>query len=287
MGNRDLLPPPVHVRAGSTDIAPYVIEPDNRLPAGDVVLCHGTPWSATTWAPVARMIAAEYRVFLWDMPGYGASIGAMQDADLITQRERLATLLDFWNLDRPHLLAHDIGGAVALGAHLLDGYDLGSLYLLDIVTLDPWGSPFFRLVRQHETVFAALPSDLHAALVTQYIAGAGGDTLAPAWVDELSRPWKTPQGQPAFYHQIAQLSPEHTEPIVARLDHTRCPVRIGWGEKDPWIPVDQAVELAARLPGLVEVAVFPDAGHLVPLEATDALTRDVLAWLASANRAHP
>jgi pimeloyl-ACP methyl ester carboxylesterase len=283
MSVRALLPPPVRVSLDGADVATYVIEPDGGTARGDVVLCHGTPWSAAALAPVAQRLRTDYRVFLWDMPGYGASIGeAAPDVDLVSQRRRLAGVLDHWGLDRPHLVAHDIGGAVALGAHLLEDRDLASLFLVDIVALDPWGSPFFRLVAQHEAVFAALPPDLHAALVRQYIAGAGGDALDPGWVDELARPWCTPHGQPAFYRQIAQLCPEHTEPVVARLDQVRCPVRVGWGEQDPWIPVAQAAELANRLPGQVEVVTYPGAGHLVPLEVTDALSRDLLRWLDQA-----
>ena len=33
---------------------------------------------------------------------------------------------------------------------------------------------------QHESVFSALPPRLHAALVREYIAGAGTDALAPS-----------------------------------------------------------------------------------------------------------
>ncbi|WP_156225993.1 alpha/beta fold hydrolase [Pseudactinotalea suaedae] len=283
MKEPDILPQPETVRVDGADIAAYVIKPEHGAAAADVVLCHGTPWSAAAWLPLVRALATRYRVFLWDMPGYGASIGDgdQQHVDLLHQQRRLAALLDHWGLDRPHVLAHDIGGAVALGAHLLTSRDLASLYLLDVVVLDPWGSPFFRLVGDHEAVFAALPANLHAALVHEYIAGAGGAGLDTAWVDELARPWCSPRGQRAFYRQIAQLRPEHTRLLVARLDQVRCPVRIGWGERDPWIPRAQATELASRLPGTVEVFSFPDAGHLVPLEAADALARDVLTWLTA------
>lgn len=280
MDDRSLLPAPTVVEIDGTAIATYVLEPAGGRAAADVVLCHGTPWSAAVWAPVARELAQEFRVFLWDMPGYGASIGeGSQRVDLVAQRRRLAALLDHWQLDRPHVVAHDIGGAVVLGAHFLEGCDLASAYLLDVVTLAPWGSPFFRLVAQHQAVFAALPANLHAALVREYVAGAGGDGLDPVWVAALAQPWCSSEGQDAFYRQIAQLSPEHTEPIAARLDRVRCPVRVGWGERDPWLPLSQAAELADRLPGQVDVVTFPAAGHLVPLEATDALAGDVLTWL--------
>ncbi len=274
------LPPPRHVDVDGADVATYVLEPTDRRPVGDVVLCHGTPWSAAVWAPMAEHLARERRVFLWDMPGYGASISDQTPPlDLEAQRRRLAALLQHWELRAPDVIAHDIGGAVALGAHLLESVELSSLYLLDVVTLDPWGSPFFRLVAQHREVFEALPQNLHAALVREYVTGATRVDIGADWIEELSRPWSSPEGQRAFYRQIAELRPAHTRPIVDHLDRTRCPVRVGWGERDPWIPFQQAAELAERLGADVDVVPFPDAGHLVPLEATGSLTHDVATWL--------
>lgn len=199
--------------------------------------------------------------------------------DLVAQRRRLTELIRLWGLERPNVIAHDIGGAVALGAHLLEGVEFASLHLSDIVTLPPWGSPFFRHVADNESVFAALPPPLHQALVHAYITGAGGPDFPQGWVDELTRPWSTPDGQAAFYAQIAALSPVDTEPISERLGQVRCPVRIGWGEDDPWLPVEQAGRLAEALPGPVDVTRFPGVGHLAVLEAPEAFAAEVTAWL--------
>ncbi|MGO1510206.1 MAG: alpha/beta fold hydrolase [Actinomycetaceae bacterium] len=250
----------------------------------DVVLCHGTPWSARVWAPVARELARDRRVHLWDMPGYGESVplvGEGSDVDLVAQRRRLAALTEHLGLDRPHLVGHDIGGAVVLGAHLFEGLEAASVHLLDVVTLDPWGSPFFRLVAEHEDVFGALPPDLHAALVREYVAGAGGHGLDPGLPALLAAPWTTTAGRPAFYRQIASLTPEDTRPIVARLGDVRVPTRIAWGEDDPWIPAAQAHELAGLLPGTPAVTLLPGIGHLAPLEAAHAVTSELRDWFAA------
>lgn len=279
------LPTLSRIDVDGTEIATYCLGPDDQHAESDVVICHGTPWSAAMWAPVAQMLAARYRVFLWDMPGYGRSISSEDTAvDLVQQRKRLSALIRHWQLDRPSVVAHDIGGAVALGAHLFDSCEFASLYLLDIVTLDPWGSPFFRLVAEHEEAFMALPSNLHAALIREYISSASGRCLDRTWLDELARPWLTAVGQRAFYRQIPQLNPRDTRPIVDRLADVRCPTRIGWGQSDPWIPIEQAAELAEALPHLVDVIQFPKIGHLVPLEATDALTRDLFRWLETSSQ---
>ncbi|WP_099021710.1 alpha/beta fold hydrolase [Mycolicibacterium palauense] len=254
---------------------------------GDVVFCHGTPWSARVWADVAARLGAGYRVFLWDMPGYGA---APKDpavpVDLAAQMSRFARLLDHWGLQRPHVVAHDIGGAVALGAHLLHHRDYAGMYLWDPVVLEPWGSAFFRLVAEHGAVFAALPAGLHAALVREYIGGAARHRLGPDWVDALTGPWTDGGdqvgGQAAFYRQIAALRSEHTRPIAERLDRVRCPVALGWGRADPWIPAEQALRLQRALPGAAPLTMLDDVGHLAPVEAPSLVAAAIDDWLAAA-----
>ncbi len=272
------LPVPVRVEVDGVDVATWVLAPESSG-SGDVVFCHGTPWSAEVWAAVARDVARGYRVHLWDMPGYGrSSMNPAVPIDLPAQMTRLAHLLAHWGLERPHVVAHDIGGAVALGAHLLRGSEFGSLYLWDVVTLDPWGSPFFRLVADHADVFAALPAALHGALVREYVAGAANHRLSASWLDRLTDPW-TGDGQAAFYRQIAALRPEHTRPVVERLGQVRCRSAVGWGQQDPWIPVDQAGRLAELLPGDLGATTLRGVGHLAPIEAAGAVARSLEAWL--------
>ena len=275
------LPDPVHVTVDGASIATYELVPERQAPVGDVVFCHGTPWSAQVWAEAALHLSSGHRVFLWDMPGYGRStMDPEVPIDLPAQMSRFSQLLTHWRLDRPHVVAHDIGGAVTLGAHLLHDSEYADLFLWDVVTLDPWGSPFFRLVAENAHVFTELPPALHKALVKEYISGAANHRLTPEWLDELTQPWLGTPGQPAFYRQIAALRPEHTRPVVERLGKARCEVAIGWGEQDPWIPVEQAARLRDQLPGTPPVTTLDGVGHLAPIEAAPAVCRALDGWLA-------
>ncbi|MGJ0118218.1 alpha/beta fold hydrolase [Williamsia sp. MIQD14] len=277
------LPDPVHLTVDGASVATYLLG-HRRVPStGDVVFCHGTPWSARIWADVGHAISERRRVFLWDMPGYGrSSRGEDVRLDLRTQMSRFATLLAQSDLVRPHVVAHDIGGAVALGAHLLHGADYAGLFLWDAVTLDPWGSPFFDLVRAHGDVFAQLPAALHRSLVREYIAGAAHGALGDEWLTALTHPWTGPSGQSAFYRQIASLHPAHTRSISERLADTKCAVAIGWGADDPWIPVHQAHRLRALLPGRTAPIVLDDTGHLAPVESPARVISAIEEWLDAA-----
>jgi pimeloyl-ACP methyl ester carboxylesterase len=252
-----------------------------RLGSGPpVVLCHGTPWSSWLWEPFAEALADRFTVHLWDMPGYGASSkDAAHGVGLDVQGELLADLVAAWELDGPpHVVAHDIGGAVALRAHLLHGVAFRSLALVDVVALRPWGSPFFRLAAEHEAVFAALPGALHEGLVRAYVSGASAAGPAPEALDALAAPWLGELGQAAFYRQIAQADERHTAAFEDRLGEVSAPALVVWGEDDAWIPVDRAHRLAASIPG-AELALIPGAGHLVGLDRPAELAAVLDGWL--------
>ena len=265
------VPDPLFLDLGGAEIATYELAPQGGEARADVVLCHGTPWSARVWGHVAHALSSRYRVHLWDVP-----------VDLEAQMGRLADLLEHRSLERPHVVAHDIGAAVALGAHLHHGRQLASLTLWDAVLLDPWGSPFFRLVAEHADVFSALPPALHRALIREYISGAAHRPLRPSALEALIAPWCAGDGQEAFYRQIAALTPEHTRPLVRALDQVRCPVAIGWGAADPWIPVAQASRLREQLPGESPLHVLPGVGHLAPVEAPGEVAAVIHCWLGGA-----
>ncbi|MBO0769014.1 MAG: alpha/beta fold hydrolase, partial [Solirubrobacterales bacterium] len=131
-----------------------------------VVLVHGTPWSSWTWRRVARRLSERFSVYAFDLLGFGASDKRPdQDVSLAAHGARLAALLEHWELERPVLVAHDIGGAVALRAHLIHGRPVAGLALVDVVALGSWGSPFFRLVWEHSDVFEQLPSAIHEGVL--------------------------------------------------------------------------------------------------------------------------
>ena len=244
-----------------------------------VVLLHGTPFSSYVWRAIARSLARDHQVFVWDMPGYGTSeMSTDQDVSLAAQGRVFTELLSHWGLEEPLVVAHDFGGAVALRAHLLHGARYRALALVDPVALAPWGSPFFRLVREHAEVFEQLPPPLHQALVREYVSSASGPGLHPAVLDRLVQPWLGDPGQAAFYRQIAQADQRYTDEVQDRYAEIGIPTLICWGRNDTWIPPEKGRELAALIPD-AQWEPIAHAGHLVQEDAPAELTAALIAFL--------
>lgn len=244
-----------------------------------VVFCHGTPWSSWLWRLFAEALSDEFTVYLWDMPGYGrSSKDADHPVDFGVQAEAFQALLALWGVDRPHVVAHDYGGAVSLRTHLVHGVPYASLLMADVVAIPPSGSPFFRLVKEHPDVLAQVPPYIHEALVRAYIGNASFRQPAEADLMALTAPWLGEEGQPAFYRQIAAYDERFLAENEALLDRIDIPVRVLWGAEDTWIPQATGERLAAGIPGATFTPVR-DAGHLIQLDAPVALATELRSWL--------
>lgn len=246
-----------------------------------VVLLHGTPFSSFIWRHVGRALARHHHVHVWDMPGYGQSDKHEgQDLSLAALDVVFAELLAYWNLEAPTVVAHDSGGAVALGAHLRHGLRYRRLVLVDAVALEPWGSTFFRSLGDHPTVLAQVAPKLHNVLIREYIRSASYPGLHPSVLDALAAPWLDPLGQAAFYRQLAQRrdDQDYTDSLKGRYPGIDIPVLLCWGQNDAWVPVERGHELAARIPN-ARIETFSGAGHLLQEDSPAELTAAVLDFI--------
>jgi pimeloyl-ACP methyl ester carboxylesterase len=226
---------------------------------------------------VVDSLKADRCVYVWDMVGYGQSDKPDRDISLKAQGELFTALIEHWQLDRPAIIAHDYGGAVALRGHLLHDVAVKSFALIDVVALRPWGSPFFRLVADNADVFSALPPNLHEALLREYIRGASAAGLGPDVMDALVAPWLG-EGQAAFYRQIAQSDERFTDEIEPLYGEISVPTLIVWGADDVWIPPDRAERLRRLIPNSF-VEYVERAGHLVQEDQPAALAAVLDRWL--------
>ena len=251
-----------------------------RLGSGPpVVFCHGTPFSSVLWEPFAASLARDFTVHLWDMPGYGrSSKHPDHPVHFGAQAEALAALLEHWGLERPHVVAHDFGGAVSLRAHLVLGAAYASLMLVDVVAIPPSGSPFFRFVKENPDVLGELPGYIHEAIVRRYIQGASHRGLRDDDLDALVRPGSATRASAAS----TARSPTTTSGTSPRTRNgstgspSRC--RVLWGKDDAWLAPAVGERLAGLIPG-ADLTLVDGAGHLMHYDAPVALADAIRSWL--------
>jgi pimeloyl-ACP methyl ester carboxylesterase len=245
-----------------------------------LVLAHGWPWSSFSWHRIIPDLARRYHVHWYDMPGYGSSDkGAEQRTSLDVQGKVFAEMLAHWDVERAIVVAHNLGGATTLRAHLLHGSDFDRYVLMNVVAMRPWGSEFFDHVGRHVDAFLGLPPHIHRAVVEAYIKGAIVNDIDSRDFEKLVEPWLSEEGRGSFYRQFAQADEKYTAEVEPVFGNIRCPVRIIWGEDDPWIPLERGKALHALIPqGSFET--LPGVGHLPQLEAPDLVLERLNAFLS-------
>jgi pimeloyl-ACP methyl ester carboxylesterase len=248
-----------------------------------VVLIHGTPFSSRVWRKIVPKLAEKRTVYVFDLIGYGASEKREgQDVSLAAQGRVVAELLDHWGLNEPDVVGHDFGGATALRTHLLEGRDFNSIALIDAVALSPWGSPFYRLVREYVGVFRQIPAYMHKAMVAAYVRDATHVPMSDEELEPYIAPWLGPEGQDAFYRQISQNDQRYTDEMQVHYGEIKRPVLILWGETDKWISPEKGERLQASIPGS-RLHTIPEAAHLAMEDAPGAVA-EALEVFFSANQ---
>lgn len=243
-----------------------------------LVIVHGTPWSSFNMRHLVEALSKHFRVYYHDLVGYGQSDKKSGDVSLGIQNQILDQLLNHWGLENPPIIGHNFGGATVLRTHLLNERVFEKIVLIDPVSLSPWGSPFFRHVKEHEEAFAGVPDYIHEAIVRAYINTAAFQPLDEETMDMTVHPWTGSDGKPAFYRQIAQANSVFTDEVQSLYTQISQPVLILWGKEDTWIPSERGELLHEMIPGSLFQAI-PDAGHLVIEEQPKLLVDKILPFL--------
>ena len=226
-----------------------------------IVLTHGTPSRSLVWREVAPVLAERYRVYVWDLLGFGQSErGVDLDVSLVAHAEVLAELVDQWGLERPALVGHDIGGAIVLRAHLLEHVGVSHLGLVDAVVLAPWITPRTREMQMNAGRWTSLPDRELAAQIAEHLRTATTTPLAADVFQGLFGQWDGIDGQALYLHNLAQFDEEHTRAFEPLLSNIAVPVAVVWGEQDAWLPIEVAQSIVARIPGAT-LTVLTEAGH--------------------------
>jgi pimeloyl-ACP methyl ester carboxylesterase len=101
-----------------------------------LVLIHGTPFSSQVWRKIAPLLASRWKLFYFDLLGYGESEKRSgQDVSLAVQNELLVEMFKEWSVSNPEVLCHDFGGATALRGHYINGLTYARLTLIDPVAV--------------------------------------------------------------------------------------------------------------------------------------------------------
>jgi haloalkane dehalogenase len=260
---------------------------------GAPVLClHGVPASSLLYRKVLSALAArELRGIAYDLPGLGLSDRPQPfDYSWTGLGAHAAAVVDVLELERFHLVVHDVGGPVGFELAAAMPERIASLTILNTI-IDvaefrrPWSmEPFARrgigrwyLRGMSKPIFRAL-------MALQGIGDRGavrGEEL-DAYVDLLKRD----DGGRAFLQIMRGFERTDEKQRLYRsvVGDARYPRQIVWGDRDPALRLGVQGEQARLAAGLDAVHRVPGR-HFLQEDCADAIATYVAALAAGADGA--
>lgn len=195
-------------------------------------------------------------------------------ADSLTEMARIALArADERGAEKLDVFGHSMGGRIAMEVFRLAPHRVRRLALVStgIHPVAP-NEPAKRAELQqvgYDRGFAALVDTWLPPMVADHNRGT------PEY--DLMREMCLSKGQAMFDAQIKALLGR--PPFDDLLRQVRCPTLVMTGELDAWAPPSQHETIAAAISGS-QLVIVPGAGHMIQLEAPDAVNAAIADWLS-------
>lgn len=211
-------------------------ETDGPEEAPVLLLLHGALQSGESLAPLRRALKPYFRLLVPDLRGHGKTDNP--DGNLTDERMAADVKAFAEALERPPYMVcgYSMGGSVALRlAHAYPGLLKACVILGSRHRVDP----------AQRSARVLLPENVRQRM-PQWAAQLPQKHVHTPW-EELAR----------ALSRLFQVSPDFSAEALARIS---CPVLVVHGERDEMVPVEQARELAAAVPG-ARLLTLPNAAH--------------------------
>ena len=238
-----------------------------------IVLIHGFGGDLNNWMFTQPGLAEDHWVIALDLPGHGGSSKDVGAGDLAALSAVVAGLLTTLHIPQAHLVAHSLGGAVALRMALDTPDRVASLSLI---------SP------------ASFGDEIDGSFITGFIAAGRRKELQPVlqklfknkslvsrdMADDLLK-YKRLDGVAAALGTVAAANfanGRQQEILHGRLaELSGLPVQIIWGDADEILPVGHV----KNLPAGIVMHVLADAGHMPQMEKAAEVNRLIADLVAT------
>ena len=232
----------------------------------DLLFIHGWPLDGRTWRHIVPELSRQFRCHVIDLPGTGQTrwstdgpIGFHEHA------ETVCAVIEALGLDAVGLVSHDSGGAIArlVAATIpnkITGLVMGNT---EIPGFTPWRIGVVQLAQKLPGAGSAMRTMLRSRLLRRLpfmLGDCFGDRkhIDGEFFELFCRPMIDSDavfaGQMRFAANIDHDVLNSLDLVHARIN---APVRLVWGDRDPWFPLKKCLPMSKQFAGAVEVATLP------------------------------
>src|SRR5882757_4372045 len=278
------------LRMAYMDVAPA--QSNGRV----VVLLHGRNFPSSYWAPVIKTLSdAGYRVVVPDQIGFGKSSKPSGELHFDNLARNTVTLLDHLHIAKAEIIAHSMGGMVAVRIARAYPDRVAHLVLTAPIGLEDYRQyvppmPTEKILEMEDKL---TPEGYRKQLQTNYALKMPPDEITP-YIDarfNLKESAEYPRWLRAYVNSAQMI---YREPVVYEIPLITQPTLFIMGADDHNAPgranapealrpkmgqnASLAQALAARMPN-AHAEVIPNAGHLVFLDSPAKYNELMLGFL--------
>ncbi len=252
-----------------------------------VVMLHGFPQHWWQWRDVAPVIAkAGYRVYCPDLRGAGWTVAEDAHVGRETRLNDLLALYDALQIERAHLLSHDMGSITAIQLTYDHSERVRAAVQLSVppffMSFSPRSMPGFRHLPAF--IWHRPGASLTATFSGAYVA----HPLSTDTIETHLAPFSRPEIDAAVRPLVRGMILREARRMAAgtyRRRRLTVPTLVVLGRRDrPW--TEQHVARTCRRPeryaDRLEFAFVDDAAHFITDDAPQEVARLALDWFARA-----
>ncbi|MGD8487315.1 MAG: alpha/beta hydrolase [Chloroflexota bacterium] len=226
-----------------------------------LLLLHGaTSMGIHDWGAQRPLLRAEFRLFMPDARGHHRTLYDVRRgwsrADLVSDALAFADAL---GLERFHIMGLSMGARTAVELAIAQPQRLLSLVAVSV----------------------SLENEPAASVARRRLDPAAIERDDPAFAAELERRHDSYQGAGHWWQLVSAIRDDTlalTAPTPTELRRIRLPVLLAYGDRDPWVPLAQAVRIKRQLPD-ARLLVVPECGHVVEAERPSIFNPAMMQFL--------
>jgi len=247
--------------------------------AGDpVILIHGIPTWGYLWHKLIPVLSKQTRVLAPELIGFGYSDKQDNfDRSIARQTEMIDAWMEKLGIQNANIVAHDIGGGVALRLATLFPHRVKRLCLMNSVSYDSWAIEVM-IQLGHPSAYYLASASTTVATLRQMLKQGFSETPEEEILDGIFAPYLTEVGKLSLIRNAAALNTNLTTEITHLLHKIKAKTLILWGVDDKF----QLLKFGKRLADDISNAKLiqiENARHFVMIDQPEAVARHVSTFL--------
>jgi 2-hydroxymuconate-semialdehyde hydrolase len=245
-----------------------------------VLLVHGISTYSFIWRKIIPILSPNYDVIALDLIGCGSSDKPLDvDYSIKNQADIIAKFIKKIELEKVHLVAHDVGGGIAQILAVKYTEMIKDVTLINSVAYDFWPvqpiialrTPILRQIAMSALDFGALRLIVKRGIYNQ-------EFLTDELMELFWKPMTSRLGRKAFLRFAEGLNNKHLLEIKDQLHSIKMPFLIIRGEADLYLSGDISETLHKNIKGSTLIKI-QNAGHYIMEEKPEQIANEIIQFL--------